>query len=139
MDETEGEYLSTDMQDIKGNFPYLEELEGIKENGELFFNYYFKELSSLDVSEKITYAKLYKDYDWVIAMGIHLNDIDAYTDKIKGEIHYLSNSSIIRLLRYLFVVLLIGFGLLYLIEKRNLLNSAKFLEKEINIDILTKA
>ncbi|WP_313371041.1 cache domain-containing protein, partial [Sedimentibacter sp.] len=57
--ETEGTYLSTDMEDINGNLPYLEELEGIKKDGELFFTYYFKELNSSRISEKITYAKLY--------------------------------------------------------------------------------
>ena len=137
--DTEGTYLSTDMEDIKGKLPYLEELEGIKKNGELFFTYYFKKLNSSQVSEKITYAKLYKDYDWIVAMGVHLDDIGAYTEKVNNEIHSLSSESIIRLLRYILIVLLIGFTILYLIEKRHLLNSTKSLEKEINIDTLTKA
>ena len=42
---TEGTYLSTDMEDIKGNLPYLEELEGVKKDGEIFFTYYFKKLN----------------------------------------------------------------------------------------------
>lgn len=137
--DTEGTYLSTYMEDIEGNLPYLEELEGIKKDGELFFTYYFKKLDSSQISEKITYAKLYKDYDWIIAMGIHLDDIAAYTEKVNSEIKSLSIQSIISLLRYIFLVLLIGFTILYLIEKKNLLNSTKSLEKEINIDTLTKA
>lgn len=137
--DTEGNYLSTDMEDIKGNLPYLEELEGIKENGELFFTYYFRKLNSDEISQKVTYAKLYKDYDWIIAMGVHLDDIDAYTEKTNKEIGSLSSESIIRLLRYILIVLLIGFIILYLVDKNYLLISTSSLEKEINLDTLTKA
>lgn len=52
MKDTEGMYLSTDMTDIAGNLPYLTELEGIKEDGELFFNYFFKKKGCDVVSEK---------------------------------------------------------------------------------------
>lgn len=137
--DTEDTYLSTDMEDIKGNLPYLEELEGIKKNGELFFTYYFKELDSSNISEKITYAKLYKDFDWIIAMGVHLDDIGVYTEEINNEINYLSSKSIVRLLRYVFIVLLIGFITLYFIDKNHLSTSTKYLQKEINVDTLTKA
>ena len=137
--ETEGNYLSTDIKDIKGNSPYLEELEGIKKNGEVFFTYYFERLDNDNISEKISYAKLYKDYDWVIAMGVHSDDIAAYTEITNNEIQLLSSIAIIRLLRYIFVVLLIGFILLYIIDKRQLSTSTKTLEKAINVDTLTKA
>lgn len=137
--DTEGTYLSTDMEDIKGNLPYLEELEGIKKDGEIFFTYYFNKINSSEISEKITYAKLYKDYDWIIAMGVHLDDIDAIAEKVNNEISSSSSESIIRLLRYIIIVLLIGFTILYLIEKKHLSYSTKSLEKEINVDIVSKA
>ncbi len=137
--ETEGIYLSTDMEDIKGNLPYLVELEGLKKNGEIFSTYYFKKLDSSTISEKITYAKLYKDYDWIIAMGVHLDDIDDYADKINNEINSLSSESIIRLLRYILVVLLVGFTILYLLDKNHISTSTSSLQKEINLDALTKA
>ncbi|MCD4714057.1 MAG: diguanylate cyclase [Clostridiales bacterium] len=137
--DTEGNFLSTDMEDIKGNLPYLEELEGIKEHGEIFFTYYFKKLDSALVSQKITYAKHYKDYNWIIAMGVHLDDIDAYTEMTNKEIQDLSSVSIIKVLSYIFVVLLIGFIVLYFFEKKHLSNSTQSLEKEMNIDSLTRA
>lgn len=137
--DTEGMYLSTYMEDIKGNLPYLEELEGIKKHGELYFTYYFKKLNSSHISEKITYAKLYKDYNWIISMGVHLDDVEAYTEKVNSEINSLSSKTILRLLRYIFIVLLIGFTILYLIEKSHLYTSTKSLEKEINLDTLTNS
>ena len=139
LESLEGTYLSTDIEDINGNLPYLEELEGIKKDGELFFNYYFKKLNTSEISEKISYAKLYKDFNWIIAMGVHLDDIVAYTEKTNSEIYALSSESIIRLLRYIFLVLLIGFILLYLVEKNQLSSSTRLLEKEINEDALTRA
>lgn len=137
--ETEGIYLSTDAQDIKGNLPYLIELEGVKEKGEIFYYYYFKELNSLIVSEKISYAKLYKDYNWIIGMGVHLNDIIENTEQINNEIDNLSSEHFIRLLKLLFTILLFGFTILYFINKLGWYSSTRFLVNELNLDTLTKA
>lgn len=93
--DTEGTYLSTETMDIRGNKPYLRELEGIKSNGEIFFNYYFKELNSDKISEKISYARLYKDFDWVIAMGMHIDDIESYTLDTNRRIENLASETFI--------------------------------------------
>lgn len=74
--ETEGMLLSTATTDIRGNRPYLEELEGIREHGELYFDYYFKELASDRISHKLTYARLYEPFDWIVATGVYLNDVN---------------------------------------------------------------
>ena len=76
--DTEGALLSTNTTDIKGNQPYLTELEGIKRDGSIFYSYYFKKLSSDVISEKLTYSKLYPDFNWIISMGVHLDDISEY-------------------------------------------------------------
>lgn len=79
--DTEGSYLSTSAEDAMGNTPYLTELEGVRDHGSIFYQYYFKKLNSDVVSEKVAYARLYPDYDWIIAMGIHLDDINAYVEE----------------------------------------------------------
>lgn len=137
--ETEGMYLSTDLTDIRGKFPYLEELEGVKKSGELFFTYHFKKLKSDLISEKLTYAKLYKDYDWIIAMGVHIDDIQTYIDKTNNESRILVSELIIKLILVFVAILIFGFILLILLEKMNFLSSKKKLENEINQDSLTKA
>lgn len=139
LQDTEGTYLSTEIEDIKGNKPYLQELEGVKENGEIFFNYYFKELNSSDISEKITYAKLYKDFDWIVAMGVHLDDLDDYTERINTEVSSLASESIIRLLGYILLVLLIGFSIIFIVVSKRISNATKSLKDEINADVLTNA
>jgi len=73
---TEGTALSTNMTDIKGNRPYEAELDGVKKDGELFFEYYFKKMDSDEIAHKMSFAKLYKPYDWVVATGVYLDDVD---------------------------------------------------------------
>lgn len=137
--ETEGTYLSTNMTDIMGNYPYLKELQGINEEGEVYFTYYFKELNSTQISQKLTYAKLYKDYNWIIAMGIYMEDIQPYFDQIEDE-----SSALVSRLTVILVILFIGILTLSLftmsfIEKIYYRHSKRLMELEINQDSLTKA
>jgi diguanylate cyclase (GGDEF)-like protein len=135
---SEGIYLSTSMTDIKGTFPYKTELEGVKQYGELFFQYYFKKLDSDIISEKITFAKLYKNYNWIIAMGVHLDDIQEYvtsTSKDKNEqvsVLILIISSVI--IAFIFVVLLT----IHFLERWYYNNSNKTLIEENQKDPLTQ-
>lgn len=61
-----------------GARPYLKELEGVKKDGEIFFTYHFKKKTEDRIAEKLTYAKLYKRYNWIIAFGMHQEDMAAY-------------------------------------------------------------
>ena len=74
--ETEGMLLSTNMQDVKGGYPYAEELDGVNKNGELFFSYWFKKLNSDEFGKKLSYARLYEPWDWIIAGGVYFDDLD---------------------------------------------------------------
>lgn len=74
--QTEGDWLSTEIRDVKGNKPYKIELAGVKEKGEIYFGYYFKKMGSDEIAHKLSYAKLYKPWDWVIATGVYLDDVD---------------------------------------------------------------
>jgi len=84
--DTEGSFLSTADEDIKGNTPYKDELDGINNDGEVFTEYYFKKMNSDEISHKLSYARLYKDFDWVIATGVYLDDIDVLIKKEQVEI-----------------------------------------------------
>lgn len=83
--ETEGSWLSTSTADINGALPYLAELEGIKKNGELYSEYYFKKLGSDKVTRKMSFAKLYKPYDCVIATGVYLDDVDTLVEAERAK------------------------------------------------------
>jgi len=135
--DTVGTLLSTSMTDIKGNTPYKTELEGILQNGELFSTYYFQKKDSKEISEKLTYAKLYKDYNWIVARGIHIDDLSAYVD----ETNYQS-SVILRQTVPLFIFLVLGLFvfnsvLLMLIEKLKSKRDTQALQLQANQDTLT--
>ena len=78
LSDTEGCYLSTNEVNQMGMKAYETELLGIIEDGEIYQNYAFKKLESDEVSEKVTYAKLYEPFDWIICMGVNLDDVDHY-------------------------------------------------------------
>ena len=137
--ETEGTYLSTDMADVAGDYPYFTELQGINKDGELFFSYYFKELNSDEVSQKLAYAKLYKDYNWVIAMGVYLDDLQPYIDQTSGESRELVSRLTMLLVLFLIVILVISLFSVSLLEKFYYRHAKKVMESELNQDVLTKA
>lgn len=92
---TEGTWLSTNTTDKEGNKPYAIELDGINKDGELFFQYYFKELKSDRLSRKMSYAKLYKPYDWVVATGVYLDDVDELIEYETNAMHTTHNQRLI--------------------------------------------
>ena len=115
--QTEGLKLSTKMQDMYGNFPYKTELDGVKLNGDLYFDYYFKKMNTDQISHKLTYAKLYKPYDWIIATGVYLDDVDNLIIKEQASMDKTYNNQIKILGFIVFCILVISFILLVAFEK----------------------
>jgi len=80
--ESEGEYLSTLMQDVKGNYPYLTELEGIREEGKIWQSYYFKNKTNDEITEKFSYSQYYAPFKWIVSTGETLEEAYAYSQKL---------------------------------------------------------
>lgn len=137
--ETEGDYLSTKTTDGYGNYPYQEELDGVNKSGEVYFTYYFKKLNSDVVSQKVTFSKLYKDYDWIIAMGVHLDDIQAYVDQTHEKSQSITTKLTLGLVIAFIIILVISFTFIRTIDRWFYKHSKKIMESEINQDSLTKA
>lgn len=136
---TEGSFLSTKTTDIKGNTPYLTELEGVKNSGEVYFTYFFKRKDNDTIAEKLTYATLYKDYNWIIAMGVYLDDVQVYIDSAR-KASDIFTARVIAIASSLFVMLfLIGLWVLTRLERWYLARSSKALREESNLDPLTGA
>lgn len=137
--ETEGMFLSTDITDAKGNLPYLEELEGVKKDGELFLKYYFKELHSDIISEKISFLKLYKDFDWIIGMGVHIDDIQQYIVTTNEKSNEIAREYISMFLFFLVSIILLGLGFLVILKNWYFKKEKNKIEQENNKDLLTNA
>ena len=116
---TEGSFLSTEIEDIKGNKPYKEELNGVKKNNEIYFTYYFKQLNKDIITEKLSFAKLYKKFNWVIVTGIPVNTLNNIISKEKIKIEESYENHLIKIIS-LRVLILILFILLLLLLKRKL-------------------
>ncbi len=110
----DGVQYDTEMMDSKGDRPYLQELEGIKEFGEIFFESWFK-IDSHDLPENtLTYAKLTKELDWVIAADVNLGEVDGDVAKQADEAwcafyHRATTATLI-----VFVLLLLPLFVIYL-------------------------
>ncbi len=57
-------------------------LKGIREHGEAYVTYWYKKAGYKDAKQKLSYFKLYPKWNWVIAKGIYLDDLE---NKIKLE------------------------------------------------------
>ena len=136
--ETEGMSLSTSMQDAKGNYPYLTELEGIKEHGEYYYNYWFKEYKSDKISEKITYAKLYEPYNWIVCTGTYLNAMYEPTGGVSKtkRLHFYIIMTIALLISIMLFVYMIVSNHSH---SKKLIQETEILKGEVDHDALTGA
>ncbi|SDH00688.1 diguanylate cyclase (GGDEF) domain-containing protein [Selenomonas sp. WCT3] len=135
---TEGILLSTETPDAKGNYPYRTELEGVCSQNSLFYSYYFKDLNSNELSQKLTYARLYPDYNWIICMGIPYHSIWEYIFAGKPWLKWLI------LFSYLFSISGIIFTSFYLYrlyrrQRQSQNEEIKDLQLVIDHDALTNA
>lgn len=119
---TEGQYLSTNLKDVAGNYPYLKELEEINADGEVFHTYSFKDRNDDLIREKASYAKLYEPFNWVIATATELDDVLLYSEALNRE----NQETLYKTLIYtIFILILIFLGDIFLI----LFNNKKMKEK----------
>ena len=106
--DAEGEYLSTSMQDMAGNFPYLTELQGIKEEGKIFQSYYFKNKVNDEITEKFSYSQYYEPFSWIISTGETLEEVYEYAIDLNER----SVQQIMRLMVIFIIVLVITFAMM---------------------------
>lgn len=137
--ETEGSYLSTSNQDIKGGLPYLDELNGIKQDGDIFHEYYFKNINDDEVNYKVSYAKLYEPYDWIVATGKPMNNIFTYTNELTVYSTKAVNTTMIICLVIMLVIFLVGAAVILFNQKGYQRKIEKYVINETQIDPLTGA
>ncbi|WP_394523400.1 diguanylate cyclase domain-containing protein [Lacrimispora sp. JR3] len=139
MPENVGKYFSAGTSDVAGTFPYRTELDGINRDGELFFTYNLKDKEKGEGSKRLAYSKLYKDYNWVIGMGLYLDDLNPYLDQINRESRGMVSRLTFLLVLLLVFILGIGLGSISMIENLYHWKSKHLMESELNVDSLTGA
>lgn len=137
--ETEGMYLSTEMKDIMGARPYLKELEGVKKDGEIFFTYHFKKKTEDRIAEKLTYAKLYKRYNWIIAFGMHQEDMAAYVRRAEEASEGIITKLALVIAGMIAALIFASHAAVVCLENRYHMRMKKELEDAVSIDTTTGA
>lgn len=135
--DTEGNLLSTDLEDAVGNFPYQQELKGIRERGEVFHRYFFESIDGSGPKEKLSYAKLYKPFNWIIATGEDLETIDVHANHLTGVNKSLLQTMLWQTIQVLLIVLVIGSAIIFIIHRISQKHIDEFIEGEVSFDDLT--
>ena len=139
LSDTEGSYLSTNEVNQMGMKAYELELLGIKENGEIYQNYAFKKLNSEEVTEKVTYAKLYEPFSWIICMGVNLDDLEHY--RMQAQEHMRTYQAIV--LAAIALTWLILLFLMFFVYRKTRIKAYekknKELKERLNWDAMTNA
>lgn len=137
--ETEGAYLSTEITDMKGNLPYLSELESIKEKGEVLHTYFFPNRSDGRIIEKASYGKLYAPFNWIIATGYPVSDIFTHAEKLAGNTRAVMENALLVTLAFLITLFFIVILLILFLHKKNKQIIAELIRAESKKDPLTGA
>ncbi|MBF9014188.1 MULTISPECIES: diguanylate cyclase [unclassified Oceanispirochaeta] len=116
--DIEGSTISILTNGHEGNLQSLVELENLKHHGEAFTDYNIKDPVSEEIIRKLSYAKVYEKYNWVISTGINLDELDNYVKSEKNQLKDLYRIKIFHFLFILFISLLLVIVLLYFFEKK---------------------
>ncbi|MFV0563265.1 cache domain-containing protein [Malaciobacter mytili] len=71
-----GSYISTNYKDENGKKFREEFMNNIRLNGESFNQYAYKKPNSDEIKQKVSYFRLYPQWNWVIAIGVYTDDIE---------------------------------------------------------------
>ena len=130
-----GKHISDDYKDAKGNMFRKEFLKGIREKEESFVIYYYKKPNENKISKKISYFKLDKRWNWIVATGIYLDKEEEITKRENDLLKETLKSKIILSMSISSIILLI---VLYISSFLKKLLQERFEEYKENIAINEK-
>jgi C4-dicarboxylate-specific signal transduction histidine kinase len=71
-----GKSISTNYEDENGKRFREEFLIDIRKNGESFTQYAYKKPYDENIKQKLSYFKYFEEWNWIVAVGIYLDDIE---------------------------------------------------------------
>jgi methyl-accepting chemotaxis protein len=107
-----------DYKDTRGKRLFVEMAEVAKAEGEGVVDYYWGKPNQTGDFPKRSYVKLFEPWDWIIGMGVYMDDVNATIDRNQTEFMGSINTLLKRALLYcgLFVLVLVA-GLALLIRR----------------------
>jgi diguanylate cyclase (GGDEF)-like protein len=134
-----GKKISDDYLDAKGK-PFRKEfLDGIRKEGEAFVVYWYKTPDGSGIGRKLSYFKLYPEWNWIVARGIYFDRLDKIiatkkeelSKKVKNDIVLLCLIFLVAVIVALFVAYKFSKGLQNIFDKYKQTQRESFKELEI--------
>ncbi len=75
----------SEVKDIHGKLIVPEAVSVARKNSEGYTSYWWRRLGDKNPIEKLTYSKLFAPWNWVIATGVYIDDIQNEHDKRKSR------------------------------------------------------
>ena len=100
--------LTDNYKDAHGKMFRKEFLNGLRKNGESFVTYWYKKPGAEKPKQKLSYFKLYPEWNWVVAKGVYLDDLEkVITNKKTALEASVKNKSITFSLFFIIAVILV--------------------------------
>lgn len=100
-----GKYLSSNYEDENGKRFRDEFLRLIRKKGDAFSQYAYKKPFENEIKQKLSYFKYYPNWNWIVAAGIYLDDIEKDIEKRQTVLENKVKKQVLQTL-FLFVVFL---------------------------------
>lgn len=113
-----GQIISTNYKDANGKKFREDFLRDIKEKGESFTQYAYTKITTNVVNQKLSYFKYYPTWNWVIAVGIYIDDIENDLLDKRNEFEKRIQKQIIQTVLLFLVFLSIGIVITILVSDR---------------------
>lgn len=81
-----GKTISTNYKDVNGKKFREEFMDDIRVKGESFTEYAYTKLYTNEINQKLSYFKYFPRWQWVIAVGIYVDDIEKGLEKKKKHL-----------------------------------------------------
>ena len=112
-----GKKISDDYLDARGK-PFRKEfLQGIREEGESFVVYWYKKSDGSGIGRKLSYFKLYPEWNWILARGIYFDRLDNIIATKKEELSKKVHNDILLLCLLFLVAVVIALFVAYKFSK----------------------
>lgn len=107
-----GNLISTNFKDADGKKFREEFLSNIRVHGESYTQYAYKKPNSISIKQKLSYFKHYKNWNWVIAVGVYTDDIEVEIEKkrkaLETKIRSQVGQNIVLFIMFLSIAILIS-------------------------------
>lgn len=138
-----GKFVSTNYKDQDGKKFREEFLQNIKKTGESYTKYSYKNPNTNSLSYKLSYFKYYEKFNWIIAVGVYIDEVEAELLQKQEEHKTLIKEQIIQnvILFFMFLIIAIFISILLSNKIYKILKNYKIKvqENESDLKILNKS